>query len=46
VTDKVENQVKNKGWGNILKGGVPVPTNDSAADLQNQARGSSCATTQ
>lgn len=25
VMNTVENQVKSKGWGNILKGGVQVP---------------------
>lgn len=46
VMNKVGNQVKNNGWGNILGGGgVPVPTNDSAVDWQTQARGSSCAMT-
>lgn len=35
--NNVESQVKNKGWGNLLKGGVQVATGDSEADLQPQA---------
>jgi len=29
MMNKVENQVKNKGQGNLLKEGVQVPTDDS-----------------
>lgn len=39
MMNKVENQVKNKGWGNILKEGVQVPTDNSDADLQTPAGG-------
>lgn len=39
MMNKVENQVKNKGWGNIVKEGVQVPTDNSDADLQTQAGG-------